>query len=718
MRLIVGVCALVLLGAGGCAEGGGGTGAMDAGGGGADAGEDREDAGSDAGASECTRNEDCPDDGVFCNGVVSCQSGRCVASPAPTCNDGVGCTMDECVLATDECQNTPVDSLCPDGTVCVAGAGCQTPAACEFDDDCGGDGVFCNGDEVCVDGACASPGSRDCDDGDSCTLDECAESMGACASTVYEDVLTNPMHCGTGDDDCVVCPGPDAGAEHVVPVCVAGGCDLACEEGFLDEDDDLANGCEIECAPGGAEDEPDDAFEDANCDGIDGDRDRAIFVSASRGSNANDGLTSGTAVATVARAIAIQAGMPTRDQILIESGSYDMPAALELASGTGLYGGYGADFATRTDSRATLTASSPTALIIDGATSPIVVDHVNLATENRSGVGESTQTVRIRDGFDRVRFRHVTIVAGRGGPGAPGTSGGPGDPGTPGAPGDGSAGGAGGLFGGGRGADGVRRDPGPAGMAGDANDSACGGPAGSGSGSGGLGCADGDPNDGGTPASGGCPGPSGSDGSPGAVAGLLDFDGGYTPARGGLGGQGGTGGGGGGGGAGGGEDCTVAGVCTFCGTGGGGGGGGGGEGGDGGTGGGGGGASIGIVLATTTLSMEDVRIQTAGGGNGGRGGNGGDGGMGGPGGAGTTRSSSTEGDGGNGGSGGPGGDGGCGGGGGGGPSVGVWGFGISSRLDEVDPVVFLVGSGGNGGPSCGNAGMSGESTELLDAFSF
>ena len=70
--------------AGGCAQGGGGppTGVD---GGASDGGV------GDTGmlGEDCETNEDCPNDGIFCNGVLTCQAGRCVASAIPNCNDGV-----------------------------------------------------------------------------------------------------------------------------------------------------------------------------------------------------------------------------------------------------------------------------------------------------------------------------------------------------------------------------------------------------------------------------------------------------------------------------------------------------------------------------------------------------------------------------------------------------------------------------------------------------
>ena len=129
--------ALVLLivgsfGSVGCASNEGGPARPDAG---------RGDGSSADGGGACRTEADCADDGIFCNGGVLCREGACTTTPAPTCSDSVACTRDECLAATDVCQNIPDNTLCPSSTVCETGSGCVTPAACEFDTDCGGDGV-------------------------------------------------------------------------------------------------------------------------------------------------------------------------------------------------------------------------------------------------------------------------------------------------------------------------------------------------------------------------------------------------------------------------------------------------------------------------------------------------------------------------------------------------------------------------------------------------
>ncbi|MBZ0115759.1 MAG: hypothetical protein K8H88_02105, partial [Sandaracinaceae bacterium] len=347
---------------------------------------------------------DCPDDGIFCNGRLACEGGRCVAADVPTCNDGVGCTRDECVSAADECQNIPIEGACPPGTVCYPGSGCAAAPPCEFDTDCTGDGVYCNGDEVCVTGMCLSPAAgRDCDDNNSCTLDECVESASDCASTPYPDFLTSPMHCGTGADDCVVCPDP-APALHQVAACVDGACSVVCADGFFDRDGMASNGCEYACTLVPGVDAPDDTFADSNCDGIDGDRPLAIFVTQA-GDDGRDGLTPATSVGSLRRAFEIFAANPARVQILVANGTYTTNAMLDLPDGVGVYGGYSNDFLTRTDTRASLNASSSTAIRARNLSRPTVIDRVSITTLDRTATSEPTVAVLVQSSGSNLTLR-------------------------------------------------------------------------------------------------------------------------------------------------------------------------------------------------------------------------------------------------------------------------------------------------------------------------
>ena len=65
-----------------------------------------------------------------------------------------------------------------------------TDLPCQASEDCLDDGAICT-DPVCDGGACNVGPALDCDDGDPCTIDECAEALGGCVNV--------PNPCDDGD---------------------------------------------------------------------------------------------------------------------------------------------------------------------------------------------------------------------------------------------------------------------------------------------------------------------------------------------------------------------------------------------------------------------------------------------------------------------------------------------------------------------------------------
>jgi cysteine-rich repeat protein len=199
------------------------------------------------------------DDQQFCNGAEVCDLvNDCQPGTPVDCSDGVGCTDDVCDEAADACVNDPNDANCPDdglfcnglefcdavndcsstgdpcpaGTVCSEVSGtCDAVAACgngilepgeECDDgntmdgDCCSsvctfepmgsscsDGMFCNGEETC-DGAgtCDAGLPVDCDDGVACTIDSCDEVADACVNTPNDNLCPDDGLFCTGVEVC------------------------------------------------------------------------------------------------------------------------------------------------------------------------------------------------------------------------------------------------------------------------------------------------------------------------------------------------------------------------------------------------------------------------------------------------------------------------------------------------------------------------------------
>jgi hypothetical protein len=449
-----------------------------------------------------------------------------------------------------------------------------------------------------------------------------------------------------------------------------------------------------DCAPNdpaihpGAPDAPDLGFVDSNCDGIDGDESRAIFV-APGGDDRNDG-TKHAPKRTVAGAIVVAAGK----DVYVAAGTYDEGTGLALVSGVGVYGGYDAVTWARAQGAATTIRGAPVAILADGDTG------VTLQLLTLEGMSAGSSAYGIRAGGSSLTLEEVKIEARAGAPGAPGAAFGAAaangaagsrgvngyeddsyfycvgnmpdpPPFTPAGtnPGDATANGGNG----GRGA--ITNGSAAAGTSGQTSPR---GPAG------GIGVSGGA----GNPGANGASGSNGSNGTAGAPG---YGPTGFAPTAGAL-ATNGTPGTGGGGGAGGGSVHST-GTCNDWG-GSGGSGGAGGAGGAGGRGGTSGGGSFGIYAWNSTIVLTGCSVTAGNGGQGGNGGLGQEGGSGAPGGAGG--SGYDEGQaGGAGGRGGDGGDGGRGGAGAGGPSIAiVLGGGSSAPRTSTTLAHGVAGVGG------------------------
>jgi len=450
----------------------------------------------------------------------------------------------------------------------------------------------------------------------------------------------------------------------------------------------------------GADDDPDLALVDANCDGIDGDPTRAIFVSTS----GNDGAAGTIDAPKRTVQAAVSAAQSQQKDVYVASGDYDEGTGLMPATGVGIYGGYAGSGWSRATSNVTRIIGRPQALLADGVNG-VVLQLLALRGEV-SPTASTPNAYGLRALFSSLRLERVAVEAGPGrnygitGPGVvlgPSASGGNGAPGAcdndvsaPGGPGGASAVGRwGGNGGSGRYA------------ASGTNGSAGSGPGG---GAGGFGGAAGTTGQPGTNGGSGVPGPDGTHGAGGASTpqSLGDH---WTGRSGTTGTAGAHGAGGGGGGGGGGQTAWF----LIDGTGNGGGGGGaGGLGGSAGSGGPAGGGSFGLFLRSSTVeAVAGTTIAASAGGRGGDGSPGTIGGAGGGGGFGASACLEAVGRGGNGGAGGKGGNGGAGGAGAGGPSVGSY-RDPGSTLTLVDSPPPTHGSGGAGGVSPAGGSSNGQ----------
>ncbi|WP_437964269.1 hypothetical protein WMF04_31715 [Sorangium sp. So ce260] len=610
-----------------------------------------------------------------------CNLGCNLANAAESCLAG-SCVLGACEAGFENCDGAAANGCEADTRTSAAHCG-ACGAACEL----------ANAAEACVAGTCdllvCNAGFASCNgvDADGCEI----------------STATDAANCGACGMSC-------AGAMPNAAVgCSAGTCTFeGCLPGFYNIDGSFANGCEYACTFLSDEDLPDDAFVDANCDGIDGDASLAVFV-ATTGSDASAGTMAAPKL-TVGGGIN-EAVLSGKTQVYISQGTYI--GRVTLASGVSLYGGYNRTlgWARSTSSVAVVRSGSTEggyAAAVEGTNinAPTTIDRLTIQTSSLglSSLGMSNYAMRCIN-CTAVTLKNSTLAAGAGAPGAAGTSGNGGEAG-----GNGSTGGAGSCdnpgtrTGGLGGTSTCGRAGGNGGNGGPEGENAgSGGAIGTGGTPGGNGGAAGDDSAGQPGANGqngnnGGIGTSGTGGSGGTVTGNL-----WQARAGNTGGRGVHGNGAGGGGGGGGQ----GGIIANDGAGNGGGGGGaGGCGGFGGRGGNGGGGSFGLFLVSSNgFQLIANQISSGNGGNGGAGAAGGIGGIGGNGGNGGTVCTSEVGAGGNGGRGGNGGQGGYGGGGAGGVSYGVYRVGSSSV--SLAGNVLAHGSGGAGGTSMGLPGTPG-----------
>jgi len=641
---------------------------------------------------------------------------------------------DSCAAHTADCDGDPTN-------------GCEANIAGDALN-CGGCGIVCampDGHAACVDGMCVVdsclPQRADCDadPANGCETDlRSVEHCGACGEVCEFD--NGRAQCGAGActfEGCVApfsnCDGvltngcetdTDSSLEHcggcnlgcafagASASCNGGSCEfLKCDADTVDLNNDLSDGCE--CQITDANDVPDSAGLDTNCDGIDGDASRGIFV-ATTGSDTAAG-TRDAPLKTISKALTLAASVSGLDHIYVATGQY--AEQVTLANGVSIFGGYDA-----TDNWKRI-GGAPTTIFYDGPGERIAVRGVGITSATVLGMLEvrtAHTTVASQSNYalhckncSALVIQNSKITAGNGGNGAAGSNGLSGAS----AFGSGSNGGIGGNgqgdganygLGGTGGASGCGRTGGTGGRGGlrGENPGLNGGTGISGTpgGAGGLGDygflgATGKP---GKPGSTGATAATGQNGSGGAGGQVLnDFWRGESGSDGTHGAHGNGGGGGGGGGG------QAVGNSSWNGSGnGGGGGGGGGCGGRLGTGGSAGGGSFGLFLVNSTgITLTNNTITSGNGGNGGRGGSGGSGSAGGTGMRGGNADTGEVGAGGAGGNGSRGGNGGAGGGGAGGNSYGVYRQNTTLTLPAGNLITH--GNSGTGGSSAGNAGSNG-----------
>jgi hypothetical protein len=380
----------------------------------------------DCSNAECGPDPTC---GITC-GV--CTEGLC--SPVGTCDSpcsgGTTLCADRCVDQTSDPDHCGAcDRPCPASGVCDAGV-CRVAADCRetpcigfsFCDQASGaclpgcdDTAACQAAEVCdlASHACVcAPGSHRC--AGACVADSATEHCGdrcdPCAGGANGEATCDGGVCGLGcDDGAMLCAGtcaPCPDAVDGVPICDATACVLSCAPGLAF--------CEGVCAS----DIPDDAFTDANCDGIDGDGAIGFFVAPSPLGQAGAPGTAAAPVSTIQAGIDLAAGSSrSRKEVYVAAGTY--LESIVLASDVSIYGGY--------DAAAGWVRDGTTHSEIDGGTTAVLGENVSNVTLQELSIlaadatqpGSSSYGVRLL-GCSAIRFEGVGVIAGAGAHGADG----------------------------------------------------------------------------------------------------------------------------------------------------------------------------------------------------------------------------------------------------------------------------------------------------------
>lgn len=280
--------------------------------------------------------------------------------------------------------------------------------------------LSCQGRRSCEDGnfgACILP-QEVCDGVDN----DCDGIIDNGFRTEDGEYRLDPEHCGRCQLSCSQLSFPNAEAvchqEAQIPHC-----QMICSAGFVDLENGSDDGCECEIIPG--IDQPDGI--DQNCDGVDGDRSVALFVSKTGN---DEGLgTLDDPLFSITRALELASGpQATIRDIYVATGVYS--ENISLIEGVSLYGGYSLDFRDRDPSE------HPTTLfgrpISNEAKGTLTAIHINTATyvdgfsiygANATNAGGNSVAVYLINSNSELSLSNNIIIAGNGAPGQRGEAG-------------------------------------------------------------------------------------------------------------------------------------------------------------------------------------------------------------------------------------------------------------------------------------------------------
>lgn len=167
------------------------------------------------------------------------------------------------------------------------------------------------------------------------------------------------------------------------------------------------------CVPQGKTDLPDDSFTDSNCDGIDGDKTAAIFVSPTGDDKASGKF--GAPVKSLVTAVALAAS--SGKAVYACNADYAENVVIDTKA-VSIFGGYDCADWSRGNARATVKPASGVALTVRNSNG-VTVDRMVFEAASATEPGSSSIAAQIV-ASDHVTLSHLELQAGDGAPGLAG----------------------------------------------------------------------------------------------------------------------------------------------------------------------------------------------------------------------------------------------------------------------------------------------------------
>ncbi len=152
-------------------------------------------------------------DGDVCTSGDRCVGGACQSGSVTACDDGVGCTADACDPDVG-CVFEPLSVPCDDGDPCTETDACVagecsgvSVCACEADTDCPTPANLCNGIMRCALGACTHDETTKvtCATAGPCRIVGCDPKSGECGTVaISDDAPCNDLDACTDSDRCIL----------------------------------------------------------------------------------------------------------------------------------------------------------------------------------------------------------------------------------------------------------------------------------------------------------------------------------------------------------------------------------------------------------------------------------------------------------------------------------------------------------------------------------